>query len=383
MQDVFPDVAVELGKLTEPAARRRGQVAGARRPTAGPPRSPSCPRTSGPTSRPRSGPPTAPPFGSSPTSSTPTLIRPWTGRTAYRRRARDRRRPDRGHVRRQRRLLAVARASGRRRPAGWPTARPGLRRQRWRVRPGRLRRRRPRTCPTCGSRPTNPRIAWPRCWPLATSTWCRLQGVWPRRACPSKTYSILAAGRPVLASIDAGTEVASVIETGRLRASPCRPTTPTPSPAPSRSSWRDPAELVAMGGAGPGLGRALGIPGRGGRGLRGARSRRSGGSEGLRPPSASPPAPASLSSSWVKHRRPRRRLGSPRPRADERSAPSRVSSSQWPSPPSSPSAWPWSSTAGRRTIRTSAHPPSTRRQLRATTGTRPTASTSATSTCPT
>ena len=34
----------------------------------------------------------------------------------------------------------------------------------------------------------------------------------PGPACPSKLYSILAAGRPVLASVDRGTEVASLVE---------------------------------------------------------------------------------------------------------------------------------------------------------------------------
>ena len=48
----------------------------------------------------------------------------------------------------------------------------------------------------------------------ATSTWSRCAGA-GLSSVPSKTYSILAAGRPVLASVDEGTEVARVVERGR------------------------------------------------------------------------------------------------------------------------------------------------------------------------
>ena len=41
---------------------------------------------------------------------------------------------------------------------------------------------------------------------------CRSSRAWPGRACPVKLYSILAAGRPIVASIDAGTEVARTVE---------------------------------------------------------------------------------------------------------------------------------------------------------------------------
>ena len=40
---------------------------------------------------------------------------------------------------------------------------------------------------------------------------------------PSKTYSILAAGRPLLASVDPGTEVARVVAAARVPAWPSRP----------------------------------------------------------------------------------------------------------------------------------------------------------------
>ncbi|MCZ7631693.1 MAG: glycosyltransferase [Microthrixaceae bacterium] len=42
-----------------------------------------------------------------------------------------------------------------------------------------------------------------------------------RSSVPSKLYSILAAGRPVLASVDAGTEVARTLESAGCRAGSC------------------------------------------------------------------------------------------------------------------------------------------------------------------
>ena len=67
---------------------------------------------------------------------------------------------------------------------------------------------------------------------------------------PSKLYSILAAARPLVASVDPGTEVARVVERGRARAWPSPPTTPTPSSRRSCRSLDDPDGADAMGAAG-------------------------------------------------------------------------------------------------------------------------------------
>ena len=57
---------------------------------------------------------------------------------------------------------------------------------------------------------------------------------------PSKTYSILAAGRPVVAAIDPGTEIPRAARGVGRRRSPSRPTTPTRSPPPCAALVDDP-----------------------------------------------------------------------------------------------------------------------------------------------
>jgi colanic acid biosynthesis glycosyl transferase WcaI len=66
---------------------------------------------------------------------------------------------------------------------------------------------------------------------------------------PSKTYSILAAGRPVLAAVDPGTEVPRMVEAagaGRVVA----PDEPAAFVAAVREMVADPAALAAQGAAG-------------------------------------------------------------------------------------------------------------------------------------
>ena len=91
-----------------------------------------------------------------------------------------------------------------------------------------------------------------------------------RSSVPSKTYSILAAGRPLVASVDPGTEVARVVERAGLRRRRARPTTRPPSSTPSPGSLDDPARRGGDGRRGPGVRRALGVAGGRGRRLRGA-----------------------------------------------------------------------------------------------------------------
>ena len=54
---------------------------------------------------------------------------------------------------------------------------------------------------------TNRPIDWAKSLPPPTSTSCRSNAAWQRSSVPSKLYSVLAAGRPVLASVDPDTEV--------------------------------------------------------------------------------------------------------------------------------------------------------------------------------
>ncbi len=74
-----------------------------------------------------------------------------------------------------------------------------------------------------------------------------------RVSVPSKTYSILAAGRPVVAAIDAGTEVPRI-----LAASGAGVVVPPDDPAGFAAAVAelvaDPARAAAMGDAGPGRG---------------------------------------------------------------------------------------------------------------------------------
>ena len=73
----------------------------------------------------------------------------------------------------------------------------------------------------------------PSCWRPATSTSCRSKAGLGRVSVPSKTYSIMAAGRPVVASIDPG-HGRSAILADRGRGRRRRPTTRRRSSRPAR-----------------------------------------------------------------------------------------------------------------------------------------------------
>ena len=115
----------------------------------------------------------------------------------------------RGDVRRQRRFLAVVGAGGRRLRAAMPevtfvingdgSARHDLERSR-RIGAERALRRLPAHASGC-----------PRCSPSADVHVVPLRAGLGSVSVPSKTYSILAAGRPVLAAIDPDTEVPRIL----------------------------------------------------------------------------------------------------------------------------------------------------------------------------
>ena len=73
---------------------------------------------------------------------------------------------------------------------------------------------------------------------------------------PSKTYSSLAAGRPVVASIDPDTEIPRLLAACRRRHRRRRPTTSTPSSARSDALVDDPDRARGDGRVGPGVGRS-------------------------------------------------------------------------------------------------------------------------------
>ena len=289
----------------------------------------------GPTSRPRSAPSTGATSASSPTSSTPTLIRPLPRDTAYRRELGITRRADGRAVRRQRRLLPVARPAGRRGSAAAGSAGAGVRRQRWRLGAGapqggdgRPRQRPLRPLPAQGAPGRGPGQRRP-----------------PRRAAPGRpgrleraVEDLLDPGRRPPAAGLGRPEHGGGPGRGRGPGRPGRPAGRRRRLHRRRGGPRSrPDDLVAMGERGRAwverwispeavaeayerlfteVGRA---PGR---------------------PAVRGPPPASLSSSWAKHRRPRRRLGSPRARVAARCAPSRVWSSRSRSSSSSRWAWP-------------------------------------------
>ena len=143
---------------------------------------------------------------------------------------------------------------------------------------------------------------------------------------PSKTYSILAAGRPLLASIDPGTEVARIVEpAGCGRAGAARRPGGVLRGASTRCSPTPRAWPVA-GADGPRVGRGLGFAGR----RRRARTRRCSRSwepgrrrfaDVIRQMNRREGGlPCSLAPSWVKHRPPRRSHAWPRRAAARRSA---------------------------------------------------------------
>jgi colanic acid biosynthesis glycosyl transferase WcaI len=67
-----------------------------------------------------------------------------------------------------------------------------------------------------------------------------------RASVPSKLYSILAAGRPVLASVDPGTEVARTLERAHAGVS-VGPEDPSAFVRALRALLADPAEMQALG----------------------------------------------------------------------------------------------------------------------------------------
>ena len=88
-----------------------------------------------------------------------------------------------------------------------------------------------------------------------------------RSSVPSKLYSILAAGRPCVASIDPGTEVTKVLHESGSGES----VAPGDAEALTKTIRRmvsDPAERALTGERGRDVGRALAVPGSGRRGLR-------------------------------------------------------------------------------------------------------------------
>ena len=116
---------------------------------------------------------------------------------------------------------------------------------------GVARRRRscgaPRGLANVGSRATCRTTGCASCWRPATSTPSRCERGLARSSVPSKTYSILAAGRPVVAAIDPGTEIPALLAAsgGGLAVPPDDPTrSPPPCVAssttrPRRRRWAD------------------------------------------------------------------------------------------------------------------------------------------------
>ena len=251
-------------------------------------------------------------------------------------RARHRRR-DRGHVRRQRRLLAVARAAGRRGRARC-VADPGggVRHQRRGLGLPEASSARRAGLPNVRFAPLPAQGAPGRgAGHRRRARRAAQAGPGPRRACRRRpTRSWPPAARSWPASTPAPRWPAS--SSGPGAGSPCRPTTRRPSWPGSRSCWPVPTAVGPSGSEGRAVRRALGVARGRGRGLRGAvrgASRR--GDASVRDP------PGSLDPSWVRHRR-RRRLPGSRSRARAaRSAPvrdrcSHLGRRRWPC-----SAWRW------------------------------------------
>ena len=176
-------------------------------------------------------------------------------------------------------------------------------------------------------RPTSPRSAWPRCWPRGDIHVVPLQaGPGRARACRRRrTRSWPPAGRCWPASTRAPRWPGS--SSGPAAAWPCPRTTRRRLHRPRCADLpRRPGRAGGHGRAGPGLRRAVGVAG--GRGRRPTRRlfAELGQRRGAR--RFAPCSPVASSSSWARHRRPRRSLGSPRPAGAARSARSRASSSR-------------------------------------------------------
>ena len=263
VQDVFPDVAVDLGKLTDPrlvrAARWLERTTYARRrrhrPVGGPPgqhRRQGSPRP--PRRHPRH--PELRRHGRHPADAAATAYRRelgiGDGQTVV---------LYAGNVGFSQSLDLLVEAAG-----GWPTAPSWCSSSTGRIGPG----RRPgggRPPPERAVRPYQPRERLPEVLATGDLHVVLLRGGLAAASVPSKTYSILAAGRPLLASIDPGTEVT------RVAAADCGVSV-RPDDAGAHGRGRVPRRRRRRAGRdgppGTGLGGALGVGrGRGG-GVRGA-----------------------------------------------------------------------------------------------------------------
>ncbi len=144
-----------------------------------------------------------------------------------------------------------------------------------------------------------------------------------RSSVPSKTYSILAAARPLVASVDLGTEVARVVEEARQR---CRRRARGSGRLPGRRGHprRRPGAPRHHGRRRSGLRGAMGLAGR-----RGGRVR--GPVHGAARARVCADPPGSVTPPWERHHRTRRSRGRPGPEAAARFAASAAwcSRSRW------------------------------------------------------
>ena len=252
VQDVFPDVAVELGVLTNPRAIAAAAALERfvyQRADAVTVLSEDLARQRAGQARRRRGRRPDRKVRVIPNFVDTEFIRPSPAANAYRR--------EHGLEGRvvvmyagQRGLLPVLRPRRRRRPGRWLEERPDVmfvingagsaRADLERASPG---------CRTSASSTCNPASACRRCSRPADLHLIPLRRGLARSSVPSKLYSILAAGRPVLAAVDEGTEVArTVVRAGAGRAVP--PDDPTAFVAALRALLAAPGELAAMGRAG-------------------------------------------------------------------------------------------------------------------------------------
>ena len=169
--------------------------------------------------------------------------------------------------------------------------------------------------PTCGSSTCSRRDGSPEVLAAGDVHVVPLKRGLARSSVPSKLYSILAAGRPIVASVDAGTEVAQIVEQrrsgpggrpGRRRGLHQGARAPAGSPRRGGGDGRRREEVR----------RVLGLSPHGGDGLRGP----------LRgaPVGAADRRAGRFSAPWARHRRPRRWHTPPRA-----AAPTRPSRRRW------------------------------------------------------
>ena len=161
-------------------------------------------------------------------------------------------------------LVLAAAALLRGRPVG------GVRDQRRRFGPPGPRAAGGRDSTTCASSTSSPRSAWPRCWPRATSTWCRCGGAWPARACRPRLYSILAAGPAVRRQRRSRHRGRHGSPSGSGAGIAVAPDDPEAFTEAVRRLRRRPGRGAAHGGGRATVGRGLGVARRGRRVLRAA-----------------------------------------------------------------------------------------------------------------